>query len=771
MKKLLLLSLLVLFGCSKEANTDLIDQYQFQITQLNSQITQLNSQLSQSQSRILELQSTINSLSNQVASIDNLEETISTLNSEITVLELNISQLETEVSVVPQLENTITVLNSEISSLESVIGELTSGIEGLENLEDRLSALNTQVQSIPELEQTIASLNSEIINLDSTISFLNSESTIPELQATIASLEATIIDLNSGFSSNNDLSQANWLETKLTNLVNQVEYLQAQIVALNLETLQFQSLSNGTLQNETAVNLLLDVVYSSLDGVRGEGSEWHIAGNNWWMDVISDDAHKGSTDGDNADLYAIELFTWDTTNAFFTNKWNSLIKSVNRANAVIELINNSENPSEFITQLAQARFLRGHFNFELQRMWENVPYISVENYSQGELNQPNSGPIWNEIEEDFLFAVSNLPLSRGGDYDQPKRPIQTTASSYMGKVYLYQENWAAALNQFESVINSGLYALQSDYFSNFRSAGENGSEMIFSIQFTSDGGQSINGNRGGVLNYPIGPMTGGMCCGFYQPTQDLANAFQTNPIGLPLENSQESDVVNDFGIETEESFTPHTGPLDPRIDYTIGRRGVEFNGFGLFTGKENIRASFTDISGPYASKKNMYTAGDDTNRGTGGWGEQRSGINYHIIRYADVLLMAAESAIELGQLEKGRGYVNQVRTRAKNSPRADNTPNYVIDTYNSPWSDQSVARNALRHERRLELAMEGHRLFDLRRWGIMVQTLNIYIDNESRTIPAVGARSNQVLDKHIRFPIPLDAIDNSDGVLTQNSGH
>jgi len=770
MKKLILLSVLILFSCAKEANSDLIDQYQLQISQLNSQITQLNSQLSQSQSKILELQLTINTLNNQVATIDNLEETITTLNTEITLLELNISELETEVSLIPQLENTISLLNTEISTLESVIGDLSSGLEGLEDLEQRISNLNSQVQTIPDLEETISSLNIEIIELESTINFLNSESTVPELQETIASLEATIIDLNRGFSSDNDLSRANWLETKLTNLVNQVEYLQAQIVALNLETLQFQSLSNGTLQTETGVNLLLDAVYSSLDGVRGEGEEWILAGSNWWMDVISDDAHKGSTDGDLADLYAIEIFTWDTTNAFFKHKWNSLIKSVNRANAVIELINNNENPSKFITQLAQARFLRGHFNFELQRMWENVPYISVENYSQGELNQPNSGPIWNEIEEDFLFAVSNLPLSRGGDYDQPKRPIQTTASSYLGKVYLYQENWAAALNQFESVINSGLYALQSDYFSNFRSDGENGSEMIFSIQFTSDSGQSINGNRGGVLNYPVGPMTGGMCCGFYQPTQDLANAFQTNPIGLPLENSQESDVVNDFGIETEESFTPHTGPLDPRIDYTIGRRGVEFNGFGLFTGKENIRASFTDISGPYASKKNMYTAGDDTNRGSGGWGDQRSGINYHIIRYADVLLMAAESAIELGQLEKGRGYVNQVRTRAKNSPRADNTPNYVIDTYNSSWSDQSIARNAVRHERRVELAMEGHRLFDLRRWNNFEDVMNAYFINEGRTIANFAAKVQPVQTKHNRFPIPLDAIDNSNGILTQNPG-
>jgi hypothetical protein len=133
--------------------------------------------------------------------------------------------------------------------------------------------------------------------------------------------------------------------------------------------------------------------------------------------------------------------------------------------------------------------------------------------------------------------------------------------------------------------------------------------------------------------------------------------------------------------------------------------------------------------------------------------------------------MAAESAIELGQLEKGRGYVNQVRTRAKNSPRADNTPNYEIDTYNSPWTDQSIARNAVRHERRLELAMEGHRLFDLRRWSNYEDVMNSYFINEGRTIANFAAKVNPVSAKHNRFPIPLDAIDNSDGLLTQNSGY
>ena len=421
--------------------------------------------------------------------------------------------------------------------------------------------------------------------------------------------------------------------------------------------------------------------------------------------------------------------------------------------------------------MAQARFLRGHYNFELQKKWVNVPYISDENFAASEFNQPNSGPIWDEIVADFAFAAANLPSSRGGSYAEPGRPIKSTAYAYHGKALLYQGKWSEALTSLETVINSGDYALASDYFSNWRSDGENGSEMVFAIQFASDGGQSFQGNRGGTLNMPIGPMTGGLCCGFYQPTQNLANSFQTDSNGLPLSNWASSDIKNDAGIESSEAFTPHTGNLDPRIDYTIARRGIDFNGFGPFTGKENIRASFTDISGPYSSKKNFYTSGDDANRGTGGWGEQRTGINYHIIRYADVLLMAAEAAVETGSLEKARSYVNQVRSRAKNSPTADSTPNYVIDLYNSTWSDASAARSAVRHERRVELGMEGHRLFDLRRWGNMVETLNAYITHEGRTIPPFAARANTVSSKHNALPIPLNAIDSSEGALSQNAGH
>lgn len=532
------------------------------------------------------------------------------------------------------------------------------------------------------------------------------------------------------------------------------------------------ALSDASLQNATGVDLLLVGAYSMLDGIRqGHGEDWHPTGDNWWLDVLSDEAHKGSTDGDQPDLLTLELYTWDTTNPYILNKWRAIFAGINRSNSVISLIESSEDPSLFTTEMAQARFLRGHYNFELQKMWVNVPFISAENFAASEFNQPNNGPIWSEIEADFSYAASNLPASRGGNYSEPGRPIKTTAQAFLGKALLYQGKWAEASTNLDAVVNSGDYALATDYFSNFRSDGENGPEMMFSIQFASDGGQSFQANRGGTLNFPVGPMTGGLCCGFYQPTQNLANAFQTDENGLPLSNWASSDIANDAGISETEAFTPHTGPLDPRIDYTIGRRGIDYNGFGVFTGKDNIRASFTDISGPYAGKKNMYTAGDSDNRGTGGWGEQRTGINYHIMRYADVLLMAAEAAVETGNLEKARGLVNQVRKRAMNSPRADTSPNYVIDTYNSTWTDQSAARTAVRHERRVELGMEGHRLFDLRRWGTMVETLNAYIVHEGRTIPPFKARANAVSSKHMALPIPLDAIDQSEGALKQNPGH
>ncbi|MDT0540618.1 RagB/SusD family nutrient uptake outer membrane protein [Croceitalea sp. P059] len=532
------------------------------------------------------------------------------------------------------------------------------------------------------------------------------------------------------------------------------------------------ALSDAALANEQGVDLLLVGAYSALDGIRNNqgAADWTVSGDNWWFDVIADDAHKGSTDGDQADLFLIETYDWTSANPYFFGKWNGLFAGVNRANAVISLIASLED-GDFSSQLAQARFLRGHFNFELQKIFGNVPYISEENFAATEFNQPNPGAIWEQIEADFQYAVDNLPASQA----DIGRPNSWTAKAFLGKAHLFQSDWGAALSLLQDVINNGPYALNAEFLDNFSLAGDNSSESVFAIQYTTDSGQSFNGNRGGTLNFP-NPGPFGSCCGFYQPSQDLVNAYQVDAGGLPLlDTFNQNDVANDYGVESADAFTPEAGLLDPRLDYTVGRRGIDYNNYGAMVGKDWIRASFADISGPYLPKKNVYQAGESGNQGTGAWGQQHSGINYHIMRYADVLLMAAEAAVETGDLGTALNYVNEVRNRAKNMTYVQNeagdanAANYLVEPYAS-FGDADTARKAVRFERRLELAMEGHRVFDLRRWGNTVEILNAYVQSEARTIENFGQKANSYSANLDLLPIPLTAIDLSGGALTQNPG-
>jgi len=534
------------------------------------------------------------------------------------------------------------------------------------------------------------------------------------------------------------------------------------------------ALSDAALQNEVGVNLLLTGAYSTLDGVRanGFGEGWATSGDNWIMDVLADDAHKGSTDGDQPELYNIETMNWSTGSSYFLGKWGVVFAGINRSNAVIALIAGIEE-GDFSAQLAEARFLRGHYNFELQKMWGNVPYISEESSAANEFNQPNPGPIWDQIEADFQFAIDNLPTTQA----DAGRPNSWTAKAFLGKAHLHQSDWDLAFTLLNDVVVSGPYSLLPDFVDNFRLAGDNSVESIFSIQFTTDGGQSFNGNVQGALNFP-NPGPFGSCCGFYQPTQDLLNAFQTDGAGLPLlDTYNQTDVNSDFAIESADPFTPFAGPLDPRADYTVGRRGIDYNGYGEHIGNDWIRAEFSDISGSYLPKKNVYWVGETANQATGAWGQQLSGVNYHIMRFADVLLMAAEAAVEKSSpdLALALDYVNRIRNRAKTSNYMQavggggDAANYQIEPY-AAFADAAFARKAVRFERRVELGMEGHRLFDLRRWGNWVEVMSEYATNEGRTITPFGAEVGTYSEIQNMFPIPINAIDLSGGVLTQNPG-
>ena len=349
------------------------------------------------------------------------------------------------------------------------------------------------------------------------------------------------------------------------------------------ETVEIGSLNPSSLQNAAGIDYALTAAYSTLDGRTNVTSYWTSSGDNWWMDVIADDAHKGSTDGDQQALFLLETYDWNSSSGYLAAKWRALYASLNRANAVIDLISKVTD-GDFTQQMAEARFLRGFFYFELQRMYGYVAYIGETEFANIEFNQPNTGDVWAHIEDDFTFAMNNLKADK--DQADGGRITSWGAKAFLAKAYLYQHKYGEALDLFKDVINNGPYSLLTEYLDNFRLAGENGPESIFAIQFDVAGGTfAPNGNTGGTLNFG-GPN--GWCCGFYQPTQDLVNAFQTEN-GLPLlDTYNQSDVKNDYGVPSGDPFTPSTAELDPRLDYTVGRRGIDYNGWDIHPGKEWI---------------------------------------------------------------------------------------------------------------------------------------------------------------------------------------
>ncbi|RZK47274.1 MAG: RagB/SusD family nutrient uptake outer membrane protein [Pedobacter sp.] len=542
----------------------------------------------------------------------------------------------------------------------------------------------------------------------------------------------------------------------------------------------------ASLSNKKGVDGLLINAYATLDGRQDQQNG---GASNWlWGSIRGGDAYKGTEFSDMNDANPVMRFEILPSNGQLTNKWTGIWDGVGGANAVLNVLPLAEDIAAADAKQieAEAKFIRGFMHFEAKKGFNNVPYIDEKVVDFKVPNTDAGGAyvnIWPQIEADLKFAYDNLDEKR----PNKGRVNKWAAASYLAKAYMFQNKFTEAKALFDAILVNGKnsegikYELTPNFHSNFRVTSENNSETVFSIQASYGDGANTNGNYDNTLNYPHGGDATkdkpGACCGFFQPSQNLVNSFKTAG-GLPqLDTYDNADVTSDEAFTSAQAFTPYAGQLDPRLDWTVGRRGIPYYDWGLHPGRDWIRV--VSYGGPYSPKKNTYYKADiGTLAGTVGWGFANNALNFTPMRFADVLLMAAEAEIEVGSLTTALTHINRIRTRAANSPVLNGaTPaaNYSVIVYPT-LGDKVNARKIVRFERKLELAMEGHRFFDLVRWGIADVVLNTeYFAKENVRRKSALEGSVFTKGKHEYLPIPEFAIARSilDGkeTLKQNPGY
>ena len=559
-----------------------------------------------------------------------------------------------------------------------------------------------------------------------------------------------------------------------------------------LEVPPTASLAQAQLSSKAGVEGALIGTYAQL---AAKGFSRLAAPNNWvWGSIRGGESNKGTDPGDYSNINVMQRYEVPAVDGDLNSTWQAKYEGIARANATINLANGSKelSASDKTRIVAEARFLRAHFYFELKRLFNSVPYIDETlDYGKGVEKVANTPDIWGKIEADLKFAYDNLPETSSS----AGRANKWAAGAYLGKVYLYQGNkMSDAKAIFTTVIANGKttngkkYGLVSKFAEIFNAENDNNEEAVFAIQSSMNTGNVNNANGFDDLNYPYntGADGPGNCCGFFQPSFSMANAYRVTADGLPLLGEQadgtpdynlgSNAVKHDYGVSSSTPFTEDADPLDPRIDHTIGRRGIQYLDWIEHPGANWIRAQ--PYAGPYSPKKYIYYKRQENTLTDGSsWTRGYATMNFNIIRFADVLLMAAEAEIEAGSLATALGYINQVRARAanpagfvKNAKTGANEANYVISTY-STLGDQANARKIVRMERLLELATEGHRFFDLVRWGTANKTLNAYLKYESKyLVTKFGGASYQDTDAYL--PIPQSQIDiQGTSVLKQNPGY
>ena len=469
----------------------------------------------------------------------------------------------------------------------------------------------------------------------------------------------------------------------------------------------------------------------------------------------------------------MELYTTLASNGYIDQKWSWVYKGVKRVNKAIQVMENVTDMPEAVrkSRTGELKFLRALFYFEgIKVFGPFIPWVD-EAITENNPLIHNDKDIYLNVLADLDDAIANLPNTQ----DTPGRVNVWAAKALKAKILMQKGDMAAAKPILKDVIENGktsnglAYGLEDDLDANFSSYTDNGKESIFAVQFSVD--TNNNGNVGMSLCYPHGGSGApGGCCGFYQPSNELANSFKVDANGLPLlDNSyRNGDPVSYRNPSTEASaplaLNNNQIPVDPRLDFAIGRFGIPYKDWGT---PKNGWVRDAANGGIYLPKKHVYSkAEEEAGLASGGFSDgwaPGSAMNLQYLSLRDCILLYAECLANDGELSQAMNQVNKIRTRAGLEPniiKINGVPaaNYKIATYpttHAAFTDKATCIKAVRMERKLELAMEGQRWFDLSRWGgeYMAGAIKDYVDFEKKYLAKFATASYLPAAKTM-FPIP-----------------
>ena len=546
------------------------------------------------------------------------------------------------------------------------------------------------------------------------------------------------------------------------------------------------TLTQDEVKNPKYVDNVIISAYAGLLSIEDMNASFSL----WNYDTRSDDAFVGGAAySDGAKFHDMEKGVGImTTDWPYASIWTRFYKYLSRVSLSLDMLSEADQNNDVIKQrTAEMKFLRAYGHFQLKRLFKFIPFVNklnmtAEDYENLSNREYTNDEGWQQIINDLEDAYAVLPATQA----EKGRPTKAACAAFLAKVYLYKAyhqddettHAVTSINEKElqkvvdytdPSIFTG-YDMEGDMHNNFRPEEEyeNGKECLWAIQYSKNDGTTY-----GNLNFSnrlIVPCVQGVLdagCDFYKPSHNLVDAYRTDADGMPL--------LDNFYEEDYEVGSPQT--VDPRLFVTVGLPGTpymfnekymmsESKNWGRANGTYGYFVSLKQNVDPALLDKYLFNADNQI----------ASSMNRIVFRYADVLLMRAEALAQLGNTDDAIELVNKVRQRALDMKTssivakyaAKYNVHYAVGMYEGSYS-KDEAMKIIKMERRLELAMESERFFDLVRWGDAEQVINKFYNEESKRLNFLtGAYFTK--NKNEYLPIPDEQIAASNGHYKQNIG-